>query len=101
MKAAFDGTGNELVGQDKPKWLKDTEGHLQQVIYTEIEEERNETGELTGIVRGYAVIVANRTSLKSAGRVLLFERNPEGGVWYGWPSIAAGDFDTVSEGGDE
>jgi len=101
MKAAFDGTGNELVGQDKPKWLKDTEGHLQQVIHTELEEERNENGELTGIVRGYAVVVANRTSLKSAGRVLLFERNPEGGIWYGWPSIAAGDFDTISEGGDE
>ena len=99
MKPSYDGSGNELVGQDKPKWLKDTEGHLQQVVYTEVEEERNESGELTGIVRGYAVVVANRTSLQSAGRVLLFERNPDGGIWYGWPGLCEGDFDAVI--GDE
>ena len=100
MKPSYDSSGNELVGQDKPKWLKDTEGHLQQVIYTEIEEERDEHGELTGIVRGYGVVVANRTSLKSAGRVLIFERNEDGGEWHGWKGIAEGNFD-INNGGDE
>jgi hypothetical protein len=99
MKPGYDKNGNELAGQDTPKWLKDTEGHLQQVIYTELEEERNESGEMTGVVRGYAVIVADRTSLQSSGRVMLFERNDDGGVWHGWPGIKEGDF-TVT-GGDE
>ena len=36
---------------------------MQQVIYTELEEERNELGELTGVVKAYGVVVANRTSL--------------------------------------
>ena len=92
MKPGYDSSGNELAGQDTPKWLKDTEGHLQQVIYTELEEERSESGELTGVVRGYAVIVADRTSLQASGRVLLFERNDQGGVWHGWPGISQGDF---------
>jgi len=99
MKPGYDKNGNELAGQDTPKWLKDTEGHLQQVIYTELEEERSETGELTGIVRGVAVVIADRTSLQASGRVTLFERNDDGGVWHGWPGIAEGDF-TVT-GGDE
>jgi len=99
MKPAYDNTGNELVGQDSPKWLKDTEGHLQQVVYTEIEEERDENGELTGVVRGYARVVANRTSLQSGGRHLLFERNNEGGTWYGWDGLKKGEFDIA--GGDE
>jgi hypothetical protein len=92
MKPGYDSSGNELAGQDTPKWLKGTEGHLQQVIHTELEEERNESGELTGVVRGYAVIIADRTSLQASGRVLLFERNDDGGVWHGWPKISAGDF---------
>jgi len=99
MKPAYDKTGNELVGQDSPKWLKDTEGHLQQVVYTEVEEERDENGELTGIVRGYARVVANRTSLQSGGRHLLFERNNDGGTWFGWDGMKGGDFDIAR--GDE
>ena len=98
MKPAYDKTGNELLGQDSPKWLKDTEGHLQQVVYTEVEEERDENGELTGVVRGYARVVANRTSLHSGGRVLLFERNDEGGDWYGWDGVKNGDFDILGGG---
>ena len=99
MKPAYDSSGNELAGQHSPKWLKDTEGHLQQVIHTELEEERNEQGELTGVVRGYAVIVADRTSLQASGRVLLFERNQDGGVWHGWQGLKTGNFNVVR--GDE
>ena len=93
MKPAYDSSGNELVGQDSAKWLRDTEGHLQQVVYTEIEEERDENGELTGTVRAFARVVANRTSLNAGGRVLLYERNKDGGEWFGWPGLKTGDFD--------
>ena len=92
MKHGYDSTGNEVAGADKPKWHSDTEGQLQQVIYTEMEEERNELGELTGVVKAYGVVVANRTSLASPDRFLIFERNADGGVWHGWPGIAEGDF---------
>ncbi len=92
MKPGYDSTGNEVAGADKPKWHSDTEGQLQQVVYTELEEERNESGELTGVVRAYGVVVANRTSLASPERFLIFERNPDGGIWHGWPGIAEGDF---------
>ena len=92
MKPGYDSTGNEVAGADKPKWHSDTEGQLQQVVYTELEEERNEVGELTGVVRAYGVVVANRTSLASPERFLIFERNSDGGVWHGWPGIAEGDF---------
>jgi hypothetical protein len=92
MKPGYDSTGNEVAGADKPKWHSDTEGQLQQVVYTELEEERNEAGELTGVVRAYGIVVANRTSLASPERFLIFERNADGGVWYGWPGIAEGDF---------
>ena len=92
MKPGYDSSGNEVAGADKPKWHSDTEGQLQQVIYTELEEERNELGELTGVVKAYGVVVANRTSLASPERFLIFERNSDGGVWHGWPGIAEGDF---------
>ena len=68
MKPSYDSSGNEVAGADKPKWHSDTEGQLQQVIYTELEEERNELGELTGVVKAYGVVVANRTSLASPER---------------------------------
>ena len=86
----YDSSGNEVAGVDKPKWHSDTEGQLQQVIYTELEEERNELGELTGVVKAYGVVVANRTSLASPERFLIFERNSDGGVWHGWPGYCRG-----------
>ena len=92
MKPGYDATGNEVAGADKPKWHTDTEGQLQQVVYTELEEERNDAGELTGVVKAYGIVVANRTSLSSPERFLIFERNADGGVWHGWPGIEIGDF---------
>ena len=92
MKPGYDSTGNQVAGADVPKWHNDTDGMLQQVVYTELEEERNESGELTGVVKAYGVVVANRTSLSSPTRFLIFERNADGGVWHGWPGIETGDF---------
>lgn len=101
MKPAYDSNGNELVGQDSAKWLRDTEGHLQQVVYTEVEDERDENGMLTGVTRAYARVVSNRTSLSAGGRVLLFEQGPDGGQWFGWEGLKTGDFDVEEEEGGE
>lgn len=103
MKPAYDSNGNELVGQDSAKWLRDTEGHLQQVVYTETEEERDENGAPTGVTRAYARVVSNRTSLSAGGRVLLFEQGPDGGQWFGWDGLKIGDFDVEEEeeGGEQ
>lgn len=92
MKPGYDNQGNQIAGADVPKWHNDTDGMLQQIVYTELEEERNDMGELTGVVKAYGVVVANRTSLSSPKRFLIFERNNDGGVWYGWPGIEEGDF---------
>ena len=63
--------------------------------------ERNEKGELTGGVKSYAVLVENRTSLKTQGKVLVFEQNKEGGTWHGWKGLRDGSFehpdDVISE----
>ena len=92
MKPGYDNQGNQIAGADVPKWHNDTDGMLQQIVYTELEEERNDMGELTGVVKAYGVVVANRTSLSSPKRFLIFERNNDGGVWHGWPGIEDGDF---------
>ena len=92
----YDSNGNEIPGSAVPKWLKNTEGQLQQFVMTELEEERNENGELTGVVRAYGILMSNRTSLSAPERWLIFERNAEGGKWHGWPGVAEGKF-----GGEE
>jgi hypothetical protein len=91
-KPAYDGAGNEIIGASNPHWLKDTEGWLQQMIEVEVEEERDERGELTGVVNSYAVMTQNRTSLKSPGRVHLFRKDTDGGEWFGWPGMRDGSF---------
>jgi hypothetical protein len=93
MKASYDGQGNEILGADNPHWEKSTEGWLQQVAYVEVDEERDDRGELTGIVNSYAVVTQNRTSLKSSGKVHLFRRDKDGGVWHGWPGLRDGSID--------
>ena len=92
MKTAYDGSGNEILGAETPHWLKDTEGWLQQVAIFEVDEERDERGELTGEVNSYAVLTQNRTSLKSSGKVHIFRRDKEGGQWFGWPGLRDGSF---------
>jgi len=93
MKSAYDSQGNELIGADTPNWLKDTEGWLQQMAVVELEEERNERGELTGVTEASAILTQNRTSLKSYGRVKLFRKDNEGGEWYGWKGLRDGTFE--------
>lgn len=92
MKTAYDGSGNEIIGAETPHWLKETEGWLQQVAMFEVDEERDERGELTGVVNAYAVMTQNRTSLKSSGKVNVFRRDKEGGEWFGWPGLRDGSF---------
>tara|TARA_R110002096_G_scaffold73787_1_gene174871 strand:+ start:4525 stop:5760 length:1236 start_codon:yes stop_codon:yes gene_type:complete len=103
LKSAYDGQGNEIVGADTPNWLKDTEGWLQQMAVVELEEERNERGELTGVTEASAILTQNRTSLKSYGRVKLFRKDLLGGVWYGWKGLRDGTFehpDDVKDNGE-
>ena len=57
--------------------------------------ERNEHGELTGVVRAYGTLLAHRTSLLSPDRWLIFERNNEGGEWFGTPGMAQGTFGVI------
>jgi len=92
MKTAYDSSGNEVLGAETPHWLKETEGWLQQVAMFEVDEERDERGELTGVVNAYAVLTQNRTSLKSSGKVNIFRRDREGGEWFGWPGLRDGSF---------
>ena len=92
MKTAYDSSGNEIIGAETPHWLKDTEGWLQQVAIFEVNEERDERGELTGEVNSYAVLTQNRTSLKSSGKVHIFRRDKDGGEWFGWPGLCDGSF---------
>lgn len=92
MKTAYDSGGNEVIGAETPHWLKDTEGWLQQVAIFEVDEERDERGELTGEVNSYAVLTQNRTSLKSSGKVHIFRRDSDGGQWFGWPGLRDGSF---------
>jgi hypothetical protein len=91
-KPNYDNQGNELAGDGQPKWHKDTEGMLQQEVRTWLEEERNESGELTGIVKAYASLITHRTNLSSPKKWCIFERNEEGGKWFGWSGIAQGKF---------
>ena len=93
LKDTYDSNGNELAGAEVPNWLKGTEKWLQQRAVSEIVHERNDMGELTGVVRAYAILTENRTSLKTPGKVLIFERNKDGGVWYGWKGLRDGSFD--------
>ena len=93
MKSAYDSAGNEIMGAETPHWLRDTEGWLQQMVVVEVDEERDERGELTGVVESYAVMTQNRTSLKAHGRVKLFRRDMTGGEWYGWPGLRDGSFE--------
>ena len=93
MKSAYDSAGNEIMGAETPHWLRDTEGWLQQMVVVEVDEERDERGELTGVVESYAVMTQNRTSLKAHGRVKLFRRDKNGGEWYGWPGLRDGSFE--------
>tara|TARA_R100000995_G_scaffold41700_1_gene19425 strand:+ start:7902 stop:9128 length:1227 start_codon:yes stop_codon:yes gene_type:complete len=93
MKSAYDSTGNEIMGAETPHWLRDTEGWLQQMVVVEVDEERDERGELTGVVESFAVMTQNRTSLKAHGRVKLFRRDRTGGEWYGWPGLRDGSFE--------
>tara|TARA_Y100000004_G_scaffold53965_1_gene60054 strand:+ start:93 stop:1352 length:1260 start_codon:yes stop_codon:yes gene_type:complete len=93
MKSAYDSAGNEIMGAETPHWLRDTEGWLQQMVVVEVDEERDERGELTGVVESYAVMTQNRTSLKAHGRVKLFRRDKTGGEWYGWPGLRDGSFE--------
>lgn len=93
MKPQYDSTGAEIIGAGSPHWLKDTEGWLQQTAIIEVDEERDDRGELTGIVNSYAVVTQNRTSLKSPGRIHLFRKDKDGGEWYGWPGLRDGSID--------
>ena len=93
LKDSYDSNGNEIAGAEVPNWLKGTEKWLQQRTVMETVKERNEKGELTGSVKSYAVLVENRTSLKTQGKVLVFEQNKEGGTWHGWKGLRDGSFE--------
>jgi len=94
-KSDYDSSGNEIRGSASPAWLKDTEGQLQQLICTEIEDERDDSGELTGISRAYGRLLWRRTSLNTPERWVIFERNPDGGEWFGTPGMAQGTFGVI------
>ena len=93
MKPSYDSNGNEILGSDVPDILPRSEGDFQQFIHVHTEEERNEKGEKTGGSRSIATLVENRTSLKCGQGILIFQRNPDGGKWYGWPGLRDGSFD--------
>lgn len=97
MKSAYNSEGQEIPGAETAHWLKDTEGWLQQVVIFEIDEERDERGELTGIVDATAILTQHRTSLKSPGRVHIFQRNSKGGDWFGWPGLRDGTFESPDD----
>ena len=96
MKQEYAGN-DPIPGSGVPAWLDVTEGLLQQLIYTDIEEERNESGELTGISRAYGRLLWRRTSLHAPEPWIIFERNNEGGEWFGTPGMAQGTFGVVEE----
>tara|TARA_R110000787_G_scaffold94113_5_gene196690 strand:- start:843 stop:2069 length:1227 start_codon:yes stop_codon:yes gene_type:complete len=93
MKTAYDSTGNEILGAESPHWLKDTEGWLQQMAIFEVNEERDERGELTGVLNSYSIVTQNRTSLKSSGKIHIFRRDKEGGEWFGWKGLRDGSLE--------
>ena len=93
LKDSYDSSGNEIAGAEVPTWLKGTEKWLQQRTVMETVQERNERGELTGAVKSYGVLIENRTSLKTQGKVLVFERNTDGGIWHGWKGLRDGSFE--------
>ena len=93
MKTAYDSSGNEILGAESPHWLKDTEGWLQQMSIFEVNEERDDRGELTGNVNSHAVVTQNRTSLKSSGKIHIFRRDKDGGEWFGWKGLRDGSLE--------
>ena len=93
MKTAYDSSGNEILGAESPHWLKDTEGWLQQMSVFEVDEERDDRGELTGVINSHAVVTQNRTSLKSSGKIRIFRRDKDGGEWYGWKGLRDGSLE--------
>ena len=97
MKSAYDSAGNEIMGAETPHWLRDTEGWLQQMVVVEVDEERDERGELTGVVTSHAVMTQNRTSLKAHGKIKLFRRDSDGGEWYGWAGLRDGSFEHADD----
>ena len=93
FKPARDSKGNEIPGEGSPDWLaRETEKTLTQVVYGHIDEERDEQGRLTGSAISTATLKHNGLSLQSTGPITIYRQDPEGGEWYGWPSLRDGSF---------
>jgi len=67
---------------------------LTQIIYMELDEERDDTGRRTGVTTSTAMLKSNGVSLKSSGPVTIYRQDTEGGEWYGWKGLKDGSFDT-------
>lgn len=93
FKPARDSKGNEIPGEGTPDWLaRETEKTLTQVVYGHIDAERDEQGRLTGAATSTATLTHNGLSLQSTGPITIYRQDPEGGEWYGWPSLRNGSF---------